>query len=212
MHRYHKPNDFDKEKHWHLSKKHENWEQHHFEDESSSSSSSSSDDDWDHHQHQEACVEEVLKAILYAQCKAKKHQDCHTSCCESFNELLGEKVKVKKNTIPFILYCGDCEPFKATGVTTYKSQKDKEKFACITSFIFKIKKVKDGCAVLELLVINPEKCHSTDQEKKYNCSEVHSLCCQINHKDVHDLVNTGICITVDLSCFCAITCLPPVCL
>lgn len=159
-----------------------------------------------HTKKQDICVKEILEAILEAQRKAEKVDDCKISCKESIKELLGECKKPKKNTIPFILYCGDCEPFKATGVTTFTSPSKCKKFACITSFIFRIKDIDHKCAVLELLAFKPEK------KKENHCEELCSPCCQIDCENVDDLMRTGICITVDLSCFCAITCLPAVCL
>ncbi|QED49976.1 spore coat protein [Cytobacillus dafuensis] len=162
----------------------------------------------DHH-HKENCVEEVLEAILKAQKKAKRDDECKVSCKESIKELLGEEKKPKKNTIPFILYC-DCEPFKGTGVTTFTTHSKKKKFACISTFIFKIKDLDDNCAVLELLTFKPKKSCHEDSGKKCDHKEPSSPCRQIDHKDVDDLMRTGICITVDLSCFCAITCLPAI--
>ncbi|MGM7719625.1 CotY/CotZ family spore coat protein [Metabacillus sp. Hm71] len=150
----------------------------------------------------DGCVEEILEAILKAQWKVKKDQECSTSCHDSIKDLIGESRKSKKNTIPFILYCGDCSPFKASGVTTVEKHCKKKKFVCITSFIFRIKDLEDNCAVLELLTFN--------SDKKCDYKEPCSPCSQINHEDVDDLVATGICINVDLSCFCAVTCLPAV--
>lgn len=158
----------------------------------------------DHKKDKEFCVAEVLEAIHEAQKKVKKDDECKVSCKESIKELLGEKKKPSKNTIPFILYCGDCEPFKATGVTTVCHHSKEKKFACITSFIFKIKDFDGKCAVLELLTFKPSK--SKDPFKKSICSP----CGQIDCENVSDLVKTGICINVDLSCFCAVTCLPAV--
>ncbi|WP_433744453.1 CotY/CotZ family spore coat protein [Falsibacillus pallidus] len=157
-----------------------------------------------HHDHnkKEGCVEEVLEAILKAQNKVKKLSECKNSCKESINDLLEEHKKPKKNTIPFILYCG-CEPFKGTGVTTIHGPHKKKKFACITSFIFKIKDLDNNCATLELLAVKPDK--SSKDGQKF-CSP----CGQLDCADVVDLVKTGICINVDLSCFCGITCLPAV--
>jgi len=151
--------------------------------------------------NEKACVEEILEAILKAQEKVKEkdHEKC-SSCKESIKELLEEPKKPKKNTIPFILYCG-CDPFEATGVTTYPGGHKGKKFACITSYIFKIKDLKGQCAELELLTFKPKK----DDHKK-----VLSLCDQIDHEKVDDLVKTGICINVDLSCYCGVTCLPAV--
>jgi hypothetical protein len=158
--------------------------------------------DWDEHGNHDKkdCVEEVLEAILKAQKKVEKEYKSCNSCKESIKDLLEEPKKPKKNTIPFILYCG-CDPFKATGVTTYPcGQKDK-KFACITSYIFKIHELEGQCAELELLTFKPKK---DDDNKDF------SACDQIDNEKVEDLIATGICINVDLSCFCGVTCLPAV--
>jgi hypothetical protein len=158
--------------------------------------------DWDDHKEHDKkeCVEEILEAILRAQKKVEDHHKSCLSCKESIDDLLDEHKKPKKNTIPFILFCG-CEPFKATGVTTFPGGPKDKKFACITSFIFRISDLKDQCAELELLAFKP---------KKDDSKGLHSPCDQIDHEKVEDLVRTGICINVDLSCFCAVTCLPAV--
>ncbi|MEC3885576.1 spore coat protein [Halobacillus litoralis] len=161
-------------------------------------------DKHDKMKHYKNCVEDVLEAILYAQNKVNK-DECHTSCQQSIHELLGKK-RVKKNTIPFLLYCG-CEPFKGTGVTTYACHSKKEKIKCIHTHVFKIKELNKGCAVLELLDF---KTDLKDRHPKHCPSKHGSACHQLDHKSLDDLVGTGICITVDLSCFCAITCLPAV--
>ncbi|RLL47129.1 spore coat protein [Oceanobacillus piezotolerans] len=159
----------------------------------------------------ENCVEEVLEAILRAQNKVKQDDHCKTSCENSIDDLRGEKQKAIKNTIPIILYCG-CDPFKGTGVVTYSSCKDKskKKFKCIDSFIFKIKELKGKCAVLELLAFRSDLKYSA--VSKYDCCghRNSSPYCQIDKKCADDLIKTGICINVDLSCFCAVTCLPAV--
>ncbi|GEN53779.1 CotY/CotZ family spore coat protein [Halobacillus faecis] len=158
-----------------------------------------------HHKakHYKNCVEEVLAAILYAQKKVKN--ECYTSCQQSINELLGEK-RVKKNTIPFLLYCG-CEPFKGTGVATYSCHSKKEKIKCIHTHIFKIKELNKDCAVLELLDFKKDL---KEKQPKHCHSKHGSACHQLDNKSLDDLVGTGVCISVDLSCFCAITCLPAV--
>jgi Spore coat protein Z len=154
--------------------------------------------------HHKTCVKEVLAAIHKAQKKAKHEDSCKTSCNSSLRELLGESKKPKKNSIPFILYTEEGVPFKATGVTTFTHSKQ-TKFACIDSFIFRIKDLDGKCAVLELLTFKPSKC-TKDPFKKSICSP----CSQIDCESVSDLIRTGICINVDLSCFCAVTCLPAV--
>ncbi|WP_313800724.1 CotY/CotZ family spore coat protein [Cytobacillus sp.] len=151
----------------------------------------------DHHKDNETCVEEILHAILLAQRKAG--DDGHGKHSYGVYE---EECKRKKNTIPIILYCGSCKPFKASGVTTYTSYSKQKKFVCISSFIFKIIDLDEKCVTLELLIIkSDQKCE--DHEPK-------SPCDQIDGKKVDDLVKTGIFINVDLSCLCAVTCLPPV--
>lgn len=153
--------------------------------------------------HYKNCVEDVLEAILFAQKKAKR-DDCTTGCKQSIDELLGKK-KVKKNTIPFILYCG-CKPFEGTGVTTYSCHSKREKLKCVNTHVFKIKALEKECAVLELLAFKSDLRGHKDCQPKHG----NSVCKQIDDKHLDDLVSTGICITVDLSCFCAVTCLPAV--
>lgn len=157
--------------------------------------------------HSENCVQDILEAILKAQRKAKEEDSCHTSCENSINDLLGKKRKVKKNTIPFILYCG-CEPYKGTGVATYSCPSNKsKKFKCIQSFIFRIKKINGSCAVLELLAF---KCDLKYTAKPNGECGLVDPCCQIDNKYVKDLQKTGVCINVDLSCICSVTCLPAI--
>ncbi|WP_201713881.1 CotY/CotZ family spore coat protein [Rossellomorea arthrocnemi] len=174
-------------------------------------------EDYEHHKcrtshskHYDHCVKDVLEAILEAQEKVKKDHDCDTSCKKSIEDLLCDKKKHKKNTIPFLLYCG-CHPFKGTGVTTYHCPTDKNKtFKCIETFVFKIKEIDHKCATLELLTFKSDH-HKADAHLKHESKcALSSPCKQIDHKSVEDLMKTGICITVDLSCFCAITCLPAV--
>ncbi|PFG06617.1 CotY/CotZ family spore coat protein [Bacillus sp. es.034] len=160
--------------------------------------------------HYDHCVEDVLEAILEAQKKAKKDHGCETSCKKSIEDLLCEKKKHKKNTIPFILYCG-CEPFKGTGVTTYHCHSKKKKnFKCIETYVFKLIDLDHRCATLELLTFKSDHHKGDSQHHHESKCSLSSPCKQIDHKSVDDLMGTGICITVDLSCFCAITCLPAV--
>jgi len=151
----------------------------------------------------ENCVEDVLEGILKAQKKVKKNDCCKSSCQHSINDLLHEEKKPKKDTIPFILYC-DCKPFKGSGVTKYRCHSKHSKFKCVETFLFKVKELDKDCAVLELLTFKDDHKHQCKDKK------MHSPCDQIDHQKVEDLMSTGICITVDLSCFCAISCLPAV--
>lgn len=149
------------------------------------------------------CVKQTLRGILDAQRKAKTHK-YESSCKQSISDLSDQKYRngTNKNTFPFILYGKDNKPFGATGVTTISCCSDKEKFLSIDTFIFKIKDLKDNCAILELLIF---ECEPTTDSVCYTTPS-----CQIDCKNVEDLISTGICITVDLSCFCAVSCLPAV--
>lgn len=144
------------------------------------------------------CVCEKVRAIADAQ-DAVIENCCDVSCKQSIRSLVSPVVANELDTVPFLLYCkGDCKPYKATGFF-----KDNGNFQCVETFIFRVKSVDDDCcAVLELLAANGGDLPGP--EKREN------PCRQLDNVDVDDLMATGICITVDLNCFCAITCLPAV--
>ncbi|HYK71675.1 MAG TPA: CotY/CotZ family spore coat protein [Pseudoneobacillus sp.] len=160
----------------------------------------------------ENCIKNTLEKILHAQRKHNnEHTHCETSCEQSIIKLLNPSCISKKNTVPFILYC-DCEPFKVEGVTTFFDHcTNSEKFYCFTTFIFRIKDLKGDCAKLELLKFDSyEKCVSSNNSCSERC--ICSPCCQLHCKEVDDLIPTGVCVKLDISCFCGIQCLPAVCL
>lgn len=157
-----------------------------------------------YYKHYENCVEDVLEGILEAQKKVKETDHCKSSCQQSINDLLHEDKKPKKDTIPFILYC-DCKPFKGSGVTKYHCPSKHHRLKCVETYVFKIKDLDKECAVLELLIFKDDHKQHASKDGK-----IVSPCDQIDHKRVEDLIGTGICINVDLSCFCAISCLPAV--
>src|SRR5690625_4783654 len=94
---------------------------------------------------------------------------------------------------------GSCKPFKGFGAHPKNIGK------VFSSFYFRVKKVnKDCCATLELLLDPSDLVSTSDHKKKAK-----------NPKDPMDqktknLRRTGICITVDLHCFCHVTCLPAI--
>lgn len=170
------------------------------------------------HKKDENCVEETLKDILKAQKSAAEHhkEQHHSSwrngCTNAIDELLNppkpqpiKKPTHTKNTIPFILYTKELCPFKGEGVLIYHCNcHHEDKFKCVSSFIFRINELKHDCAELELLTFKGnDECECHIHQK---CSP----CDQIDGEKVQDLVRTGICIKVDASCFCGISCLPPV--
>lgn len=144
----------------------------------------------DYHAHN--CVCKILREIARAQRDVTEGPDCQTSCERSISDLLGQtEVPNNLDTIPVLLYCKDgCKPFKGYGAHSRNIGK------IVASYYFRVKSVNDDCcAVLELLrdpnCPNPNPHNPMDQETK-------------------KLRATGICITVDLKCFCHVTCLPAI--
>lgn len=137
------------------------------------------------------CVADILRDIADAQTDIFEG-DCITSCEQSIQDLLGETSPSanRLDTVPVILYCkGNCKPFKGFGVEAGKLEKP------VASFYFRVKSVdEDNCAVLELL---REDGDEADPESPVD-------------QETGDLEVTGICITVDLDCFCHVTCLPAI--
>ncbi|WP_174612819.1 CotY/CotZ family spore coat protein [Virgibacillus ihumii] len=141
------------------------------------------------------CVCDILKEIVDAQNDVVENC-CDTSCERSISDLLGETDNGNGlDTVPLILYCKDgCKPFKGFGACPTNGNGNGGGHV-EASFFFRVKKVTDDCcAVIELL---------RDDEAEGN---PHDPFCS----DVEDLSATGICLTVDLSCFCHVTCLPAI--
>jgi hypothetical protein len=155
-----------------------------------------------HGHHDDNCVCGVLRAIADVQDQVDPdvdNNDCEVSCERSIEELLSPITPPApvNNTIPVILYC-DCSPFLGFGV-----KKVGNTFTCFQSFVFKVKSVdEDCCAVLELLSTN-----KSTGGGAYPPSPVLDDPCDQFPATAFE--GTGICITVDLSCFCAVTCLEP---
>lgn len=143
-----------------------------------------------------SCVIDVLKEIERAQRDVVEHH-CSTSCERSINDLLGESDHGRGlDTVPIILYCEDgCKPFKGFGA----DRKREDKIGpIVASFIFRVKSIdKNDCAVLELLLAHEQPCGYNDLKDP-------------TEQKTKNLQATGICITVDLHCFCHVTCLPAI--
>ncbi|MFC4403384.1 CotY/CotZ family spore coat protein [Gracilibacillus xinjiangensis] len=141
------------------------------------------------------CVADVVEAIANAQDDVLDQQ-CDISCHRSIQSLVSPVAGKGLDTVPFILFGENGVPFRGTGVQVARN--GVAEFACVESFIFRVKEVDGACAVLELLIFDEE----TDPGD--------APCDQLDGEEIAELERTGICITVDLSCFCAITCLPAV--
>lgn len=141
--------------------------------------------------HTGSCVCNVLKDIARAQSDIVENC-CDTSCERAISDLLGEtEVPNGLDTVPVLLYCAkSCKPFKGYGAHSQHIGKIK------SSYYFRVKSVtNDCCAVLELL-----------RDPNDGNKNPHDPCEQLTK----NLRTTGICITVDVDCFCHITCLPAI--
>jgi hypothetical protein len=147
----------------------------------------------------DACLRNILENIVETQDKAKKKMKG-----KYWKSIPSLDKSYYNNTVPVILYIKD-KPFKADGISTGYGKKFKnEKFFCFSTFIFRVKEIKGDCAILELLKFSD---HDHSKEcKNHECSPS----CQLHNSEVEDLIATSICVTVDISCLCAIQCLPPV--
>jgi hypothetical protein len=153
------------------------------------------------------CIKDKLAAVLKAQKKAENKSFYNQ--CDYFIEQLVSRKSSMKNTIPFILY-KDSEPFKATGFRTSHTNSCSDTLVCVNTFIFKIVDIKEKCAVLELLEFKPYPGMKPTGVPTKTFDKLPSACFQGEGEHIKDLQGTGICLTVDLDCFCAITLLPPV--
>jgi len=151
--------------------------------------------------HSGNCVCEVVRAINELQNNAVSPEDCQP-CTSCFNEPLGSLVSpaTTVDTRVFVLKNADGSPFHAFLTD--------ENHACVSIF-FRVEDVFDNCcATLRVLV--PAKTEGN------NCGPVNLVsgdkCCidltKICH--VNSFMASNDCITVDLSCFCAIQCIADV--
>lgn len=151
-------------------------------------------------EHGTNCVCKVLREIADAQ-QNVTNSDCDVSCKKSIRDLLGDtEVRNNFDTVPVILYCkGNCKPFKGFGAHPDRVSR------VFASFYFRVKKVdRNCCATLELL-FDPSDVVSAGENRKRPNNPVDPV-----DQKTRNLRRTGICITVDLKCFCHVTCLPAV--
>ncbi|WP_052158919.1 CotY/CotZ family spore coat protein [Halobacillus sp. BBL2006] len=157
------------------------------------------------------CVRDVIKEIIAAQEEVAERERCDVSCERSIRELLSPTANGNENTtIPFILYCKDCKPFIGSAVVRRQMEMGMSSFTfldCLESPIFRAVKFVDDkkdCVKLELLIPVTE---GGSQPGPSN--EGKRVCDFFPGKSIRNLRSTGVCITVDLDCFCSITCLEP---
>jgi hypothetical protein len=157
----------------------------------------------EHDAYKSNCVCDILLDIVEAQEKVDPtNGHCISGCSTALDELLGEHANTSPyNTIPVSLICkGTCDYFIGRGALRNGSGVD-----VYEAIAFRVVDVDEDnyCATLELLqpvptslLLNPV---STQTFK------IQALFTLI---DLFGYFNTGICITVDLNCFCGVTCHP----
>lgn len=158
------------------------------------------------------CIVNIVKDIVKAQHRAVEAEEdsCFTGCDRSIADLLSpaedNRDRFRHNTIPFILTCkGNCKPFVGSGVHRVR-RGNRDFFDCVESPIVRAKSFvrgSDTCVRLELLVPVGEGEHHDHHSN-------HGSVCDFIPKNTRNFRATGICITVDLNCFCGISCLSPI--
>lgn len=180
------------------------------------------------------CIKDVVRRILDAQRQVGDSVSgfCITGCEQSIDDLLSpsrHNRPTRHTTIPFMLMCKHaCRPFVGTGISNDNFDDSRhDHFKCVESPIFKVRgfvRGSNNCVKLELLLPvhrnRSEEVGGSDVDcgvesanrggghggsNCNNCSD--SACGHFNHRHVHNFRESGICITVDLDCFCGITCL-----
>lgn len=170
------------------------------------------------------CITGIVKKIVKAQHQAVEagEDTCFTGCDQSIADLLSpfeeNRDRLRHNTIPFILTCkGNCKPFIGSGVHRVSSG-GQSHFKCVESPILRAKSFvgnSDTCVRLELLLpvsnnISKDLEESSQQKGYSGKPSCHKTVCDFFPSYTRNFKATGICITVDLNCFCGISCLSPI--
>jgi len=175
--------------------------------------------------YDERCITDVVRDILNAQRRAVEETtaECDTSCDSAIDELLSprrDRRPPRHTTIPFMLISkGTNKPFVGTGfVNRNRDGSRRRDFECIESPIFKVRgftRGSDNCVRLELLLPVSRRRDGEEHSEhggRRDHDHHHSggFCDQFGNRRIDNFRETGLCITVDLNCFCGITCLDPI--
>ncbi|MBS3681819.1 hypothetical protein KGF86_16625 [Ornithinibacillus massiliensis] len=160
----------------------------------------------------ENCISDVVRKIIDAQDKVKQNK-CDSGCEKSIMELLSQSNYKRNfnNTIPFFLTSRDNKPYIASGIikAPIKGYPNESYFKCIETPILRAIKFNDNknnCVVVELLrPVNANGIPVADRGE-YLCDFFQE---QTPYKTIQ-FRSTGVCTTIDLDCFCGITCLDPI--
>lgn len=178
------------------------------------------------HYDKDNCINDIVRRIVHAQREAADDgsKGCVTSCERSIEDLLSpdrDRRPARHTTIPIMLYCRDsCKPFVGSGFVSKKRDGRRSHFECIESPIFKVRgfvKGSGNCVRLELLLPvggrRGGEHHSHDsgpEDRSHHHHQQGSFCDKFGQRPIENFRETGLCITVDLNCFCGITCLDPI--
>ena len=146
------------------------------------------------------CITDTLLAIVYAQDKvAPCKKEDETGCDRAINELKGGHTKSDYNTIPIILQL-KCSGKPFLGQSGVREKGHSSKISIVCSSIFRVVDVdsENHCASLELL----------DTQSKSGSDSTSSFDLCGDH--IKGFTSTGAFITVDLSSFASVSCLPPI--
>ncbi|MEC1694110.1 CotY/CotZ family spore coat protein [Schinkia azotoformans] len=144
--------------------------------------------------HSKQCICNLVRQIEEAQFeKTSHHGDCD------------EKPTNNLNTIPFMLISnGTCDFFIGKGIFSHNEGKSLESFKTPFFRVDKFIDDRDCCVQLELLQAQTEEGTASPVIKDDD------ICSFLSSHSIGKFIRTGICITVDLSCYCGIECLTPV--
>lgn len=154
-----------------------------------------------HNHDVDKCICEIVKNIDKAQSITEKK---YMKRKLNIDHIL--EIDTHLNTIPIMLICKkSCNYFVSTGI--FKSENCT--FKCFSTPIFRVSNIKEEdckqcCAELELL---QPQCENGSPSVIFEEQDISDFS---PNKTIKEFIRTGIFITIDLSCFCGIECLPAV--
>lgn len=166
-----------------------------------------------------SCIRDIVRKIIDAQRKVAGVDavTCITSCEQSIEELLSpshDSRPSRHTTIPVMLFDGCGKAFVGSGFVRSEAGNRRSHLKCVDSPVFKVKGFapnSNNCVRVEILL--PVYAHGSGEGSGADdChgSKGHGACKYFDNKPIRNFRETGLCITIDLDCFCGITCLDPI--
>lgn len=167
-----------------------------------------------------SCIRDIVKKIIDAQRKVAGTDavTCVTSCEQSIEELLSpshDHRPTRHTTIPIMLFDGCGKAFVGSGFVRSESGNRRSHLKCVESPVFKVKGFapnSSNCVRVEILLPVYARGSEGSDGNHTDChtSKKHGPCSYFGNKPIRNFRETGLCITIDLDCFCGITCLDPI--